>query len=148
MTTQPFVTFRVGSQTFALPLAAVQQVIRLPALTLIAGAPPFVVGLLDLYGHVIPVLWGHRLLDQLPTVHLDSMVIVIGLDADHLQLGLLVDEVYKVCHASSDTMTPLRLGSNILSMSLRSDEGVIPVLDPTALHALTVTCAEVGQEAS
>ncbi|MCX7860521.1 MAG: chemotaxis protein CheW [Chloroflexus sp.] len=135
-----FVIFRAGSQRFALPLRAVQQVVRLPALTPIAGAPPVIAGLLDFHGRLIPVLIGHVLLDQPLHLHLDSMVMILGVAVDQPQLGLLVDEVYGVYQAHPASITPLAFGSRVLAASLRTDDGIIPVLDPETL----VTHAQVA----
>lgn len=134
MTLRTFVTFRVGNQTFALPLNVVRQVVRLPALTPIAGAPSLIAGLLDFHGLLLPVLVGHHLLDQPLSVSLDSMVIILSTDDEQPRLGLLVDEVYGVQQAQPGDLAPLSLGSPVLSASLRSAEGVIPVLDPAALR--------------
>lgn len=134
MTLRTFVTFRVGNQTFALPLNVVRQVVRLPALTPIAGAPSLIAGLLDFHGLLLPVLVGHHLLDQPLSVSLDSMVIILSTDDEQPQLGLLVDEVYGVQQAQPDDLASLSLGSPVLSASLRSAEGIIPVLDPAALR--------------
>ncbi|WP_298816218.1 chemotaxis protein CheW [Chloroflexus sp.] len=135
MTTSIFVTFQVGRQTFALPLTAVQQIARLPELTPIAGAPPIIAGLLDLRGTLIPVLIGHRLLDQPLSISLQSMVMVLSIDTDQPQLGLLVDGVYGVQQISSDNITPLTFGTDLLKASFRTPEGIVPVLDPPALLA-------------
>lgn len=133
MTALMFVTFRAGNQIFALPLSAVRQVVRLPALTPIAGAPPAIAGLLDFHGQLIPVLIGHHLLEQPVHIHVNSMVMILGVDVDQPQLGLLVDEVFGVYQAQRTDLTPLALGSNVLTASLRTNDGIIPVLDPEAL---------------
>ncbi len=129
------VTFRVGYQTFALPLRAVQQVVRLPELTPIAGASPLIAGLINARGHLLPVVVGHRLLEQPLAITLNSMVIIVGLDPEQPQLGLLVDEVYGVAHAAPECITPIEVGSALLPASLRSAEGVIPILDVSVLLA-------------
>ncbi|MEF3273011.1 MAG: chemotaxis protein CheW [Chloroflexus sp.] len=128
-----FVTFRVGRQTFALPLAAVQQVVRLPELTPIVGASPTIAGLLNLHGNLIPVLIGHRLLDQPLTISLQSMVMLIGIDTKQPQLGLLVDEVHGVQQVPADGITPLTFGAELITGSFRTPDGIIPVLHPPAL---------------
>lgn len=133
MMSHTFVTFRAGNQMFALALRVVQQVVRLPAITPVAGAPPAIAGLLDFHGRLIPVLIGHYLLEQPVNINLNSMVMILGVDVDQPQLGLLVDEVFGVYQAQPADLTPLALGSNVLAASLRTHDGIIPVLDPEAL---------------
>src|SRR5262245_43733472 len=49
-----FVTFKIAYQYCALPLAETLEVVRLPALVELAGAPPTLCGLLNLRGRYIP----------------------------------------------------------------------------------------------
>jgi purine-binding chemotaxis protein CheW len=49
------VVFRLDNQRYALPLAAVERVIRAVEVTPLPGAPPAVVGVIDVRGQVIPV---------------------------------------------------------------------------------------------
>lgn len=135
MMSHTFVTFRAGNQMFALALRVVQQVVRLPAITPVAGAPPVIAGLLDFHDRLIPVLIGHYLLEQPVNIHLNSMVMILGVNVDQPQLGLLVDEVYGVYQAQATDLTPLTIGSNVLMASLHTNNGVIPVLDPAVLAA-------------
>ncbi|WP_299755706.1 chemotaxis protein CheW [uncultured Chloroflexus sp.] len=135
MMSHTFVTFRAGNQMFALALRVVQQVVRLPAITPVAGALPVIAGLLDFHGRLIPVLIGHYLLEQPVNIHLNTMVMILGVNVDQPQLGLLVDEVYGVYQAQATDLTPLTIGSNVLMASLHTNNGVMPVLDPAVLAA-------------
>lgn len=51
-----FVLFAIDAQTFALPAGQVAAVHRNAAATPVPGAPPFVRGLLNLRGELVPVL--------------------------------------------------------------------------------------------
>lgn len=50
-----FVVFRLGSQRYALPLAAVERVVRAAEVTPLPGAPAIVLGAIDAGGCVLPV---------------------------------------------------------------------------------------------
>lgn len=50
------VVFTLQEQHYALPLAAVERVVRAAATTPLPGAPPVVLGVLDIAGEVLPVL--------------------------------------------------------------------------------------------
>lgn len=48
--------FRLGEQRYALPLAAVERIVRAVEVTPLPGAPPIVLGAIDVQGRVLPVL--------------------------------------------------------------------------------------------
>jgi purine-binding chemotaxis protein CheW len=50
------VVFRLDEQRYALPVAAVERVIRAVAVTPLPNAPPVVLGVIDVEGRVLPVL--------------------------------------------------------------------------------------------
>jgi len=50
------VVFRLDEQRYALPLAAVERVVRAVAVTPVPKAPAIVLGVIDLQGRIIPVL--------------------------------------------------------------------------------------------
>jgi purine-binding chemotaxis protein CheW len=50
------VVFRLDEQRYALPLAAVERVVRAVEVTSLPNAPPVVLGAINVEGHVLPVL--------------------------------------------------------------------------------------------
>lgn len=50
------VVFCLDEQRYALSLAAVERIVRAAEVTLLPNAPPIVLGVLDVDGHVLPVL--------------------------------------------------------------------------------------------
>ena len=50
-----FVAFTVAGQSFAMPLASVDRVVRMVEVTALPGGPEIVTGVIDLQGCVIPV---------------------------------------------------------------------------------------------
>lgn len=48
--------FRLGGQRYALPLAAVERIVRAVEVTPLPGAPAIVLGAIDVQGAVLPVL--------------------------------------------------------------------------------------------
>lgn len=128
------VTFRVARQVYALPLAAVLQVVRLPALTIIPEAPPELCGLLNLRGDFVPVLDARTVLGEPPAVALESQIIVLRA-AGESSFGLLVDEVDSVRHCPAGSFAPLAQGSDLLIGMLRERDHAAMMLDPVALAA-------------
>jgi purine-binding chemotaxis protein CheW len=129
------VTFRVGRQRYALPLAAVLQVVRLPALTVVPGAPHTLCGLLNLKGGFVPVLDGRAILGEPPGVGLDSQIIIIGLGGSPA-VSLLVDEVDMVRSFAPGSFAALASNNAIVVGMLHEQDDSAMLLDPEALAAL------------
>lgn len=128
------VTFRVGRQSYGLPLDAVLQVVRLPALTVVPGAPPQLAGLLNLRGSFVPVLDGRALLGEPPEVSLQSQVLVLGAAAAPT-LSLLVDAVAAVRRFPPGSFTALASPNGLVAGMLHERGEPVVVLDPEALAA-------------
>lgn len=132
------VTFDIAGQQYGLPLAAVLQVIRLPALLALAGAPPLVCGLLNLRGHYLPVLDGRLLIGEPPRADLSSQIVIVGRaagDSGQPRLGLLVDQVLDVGLMQAAQFTPLRRGaaSETLAGVFNTGQSSVVIFDPDAL---------------
>lgn len=110
-TTMLAVTSRIGAQQYGLSVSTVVEIVRLPALLTLAGAPPTIIGLLNLRGHYLPVLDGAILLNEAPTYQLSSQIIILG-QADQAgtlipTMGLRVDQVIDVRTLQIERLTPL-----------------------------------------
>lgn len=68
---------RMGGSSYALPVAAVREVVRLPQVTRVPGLPPFVAGLTNVRGRVLAVLDLRSLL-RLDGPRGDRLVILDG----------------------------------------------------------------------
>jgi len=105
------VSFDVGAQEYALPIHAIVQVVRLPALTQLAGAPPAVIGLLNMRGNYLPVFDARRLLAVAAEVDLNKQVIIVGQTVENgdlrPRLGLLVDRVHDVHTLANERIVAL-----------------------------------------
>jgi len=126
------VTLRIGRQRYALPLESVSQVVRLPDLTDIAGAPPTLAGMLNLRGSFLPVLDGHALIGDRSAYTLDSSILVIVLGGAPI-LGLLVDEVEDVYPIPAAHIVDLTGGAAFIRGIMHDGEGTVILLDPAAL---------------
>jgi purine-binding chemotaxis protein CheW len=50
------VGFRIGSETFGLPIAIVREIVRVPAITAVPNAPDYIEGVINLRGKIISVV--------------------------------------------------------------------------------------------
>lgn len=85
----------VGDTVYALDIYAVEEVVRMAALTTKPGAPPWLAGYLNLRGDVLPVVdLRSRLRNVVADVDLDNLIVIVR-DGKR-RTGLVVDQVRDV----------------------------------------------------
>lgn len=90
-TFESWVVFRVSTRTLGLPVAHVREILRLPELTGVPNAPRPVAGVMNLRGHVLPVVDTHALLGLPHSMATESSRVLVFL-VDDREVGLIVDE--------------------------------------------------------
>lgn len=124
----------VGDRTVALPLTAVERILRMAAVTPCPGAPAGVVGLLNYRGAVLPVVDPRPSLNLAPAneFHPDQHLVLVC--AAHRYL-LLVDRVETIAwvDAAAHANSPAGVRRPPLSLVARLEGRVVPVLAPEAL---------------
>ncbi|MBX9835014.1 MAG: chemotaxis protein CheW [Burkholderiaceae bacterium] len=106
------VVFRLDKEEFGVPIESVQEIVRVPeVLTHVPKAPPFVEGVINLRGAVLPVIDLRRRLG-LPTVERSDRQRVMVFLIEGMRTGFIVDSVAEVLkiHKSSIEAAP-RLSS-------------------------------------
>lgn len=101
-----WLSFRIGTQTYAAPLEAVNEVIRDGDITPVPGAAADVLGVRHLRGRIVPVLDGQRRMG-VADAPLDpaSVRIVMLAHAEHL-VGLRVGAVGELLHTDGIEIEP------------------------------------------
>lgn len=94
-TTIEVVEFRLGQERYAVEGRYVEEVHPLKDLTLVPCTPPFVVGIVNIRGHIVTVLDLKRFLD-LPTQGLMDLHCIIMVRRDDFAVGLLADAIVGV----------------------------------------------------
>lgn len=99
------ITFKVGSEEFSISILEVQEIIRLTEITSVPKSPPFVEGVINLRGNVIPVIDSRKRFG-LPEVEKTDASRIIVVDCDGKIVGLIVDSVTEVLQLSKNTVEP------------------------------------------
>jgi chemotaxis signal transduction protein len=81
---------RIGGESYGLSVDGVREIVSLPALLPLSGAPNYVAGLFNLRGIFLPVLDGRALVNQPAPLDLSNQVLVLGNTT--AEFGLLVDQ--------------------------------------------------------
>jgi purine-binding chemotaxis protein CheW len=133
------VVFRLGKEEFGVPIASVQEIVRVPdALTHVPKAPPFVEGVINLRGTVLPVIDLRKRLGLPAVDRSDRQRIMVFLIAN-LRTGFIVDSVAEVLriHKSSIEFSPSLSGAQTQLLArmanLDKQKRLVQLLDPAHL---------------
>lgn len=97
--------FRIGQEEFGMPIEAVDEVAPLPSqLTPLPNAPPFVQGVMNLRGDVIPVIDQVQRFSGDGATGLKKRVLVVQIG--ELRAGFIVDAVSEVVSVGADALRP------------------------------------------
>lgn len=126
--------FRVGNERFAVELAAVHEVIELPALQPVPDAPPMLMGIMALRGAMVPVY------DLRPLLRAGHGTIggALVFERAGCTIAFAIDDVYDSLLVEERELRPAPGGdgSDALLLGLvRRGSDLIAVLDSAALLA-------------
>lgn len=106
---QQYLTFTVAGETFALPIACIKEIIEFRPPTDVPMMPPFMRGVINLRGHVVPVIdLAARFERPLAAVTRRSCIVIVELlqdDAQH-DIGIVVDAVSAVIDIADGQIEP------------------------------------------
>lgn len=128
---QNALVFAIDEQRFALPLAAVERVIRAVEVTPVPGAPNVILGVINVRGQILPVINTRRRLGLAEReLQLDDHFVVAR--AASRTVALVVDEVCDVSnlsHGSVVTTENIAPGTRFIQGVARLDGGLVLIED-------------------
>ncbi|MET1255959.1 chemotaxis protein CheW [Aliikangiella maris] len=92
-----WVTFRLSNETYGINVMQVQEVLRFTDIAPVPGAPPYVLGIINLRGNVVTVIDTCQRFGLQPIELTDNTRIVI-IETNHQVIGILVDAVAEVVY--------------------------------------------------
>ena len=89
------VGFRIGRETFGLPIAMVREIARVPEITSVPNAPDYIEGVINLRGRIIPVVdLRKRLGEKVIESSKRNRIVVVELESR--SIGLIVNSASEV----------------------------------------------------
>jgi purine-binding chemotaxis protein CheW len=135
--TSKYLTFALGKQAYAIPIAEVREIIAMQSLTDIPDVPTYVRGVINLRGKVIPVVDVRMRLGMHEVAyHERTCIVVVAIEGE--LVGLIVDHVQEVVDIRQDTLEPppkfdMHGGARFLEGFGRVDDEVKIILDVQAV---------------
>lgn len=139
-----FGSFHLGDVEFALPIAALQEVVNYPArVTPVPLSPPFLLGLFNLRGTLIPIVDLKPLLAIAPEAPAGNLPVtgkIAVVDVDGVRVGLLFDATSEILRVRASQRTgfeyaPSHTAPQVISGAIKLDGGerILQILAPGAL---------------
>jgi purine-binding chemotaxis protein CheW len=131
---EKWVLFMLGAETFGLPVTHVREVLRVSDITRVPHAPHPVRGVINMRGHILPVVDTRRRIG-LAESDLTGQSRILVAEAKGRLIGLLVDSVHNVFPLDPSRIEPpppdvMTVSSNYLTGVYNHDDHVLILLDP------------------
>lgn len=106
-------SFKLANEEYCLDILSVQEIRGYDTVTAIANTPEFIKGVINLRGHIVPIV-DLRIKFKLSEARYDASTIVIILNIRKKMIGIVVDSVSDVIAVPNDEIRePPRFGSAI-----------------------------------
>lgn len=100
-----YLTFTLGSEEYAIDILKVQEIRGYEQPTLIANAPPFIKGVINLRGIIVPVV-DLRIKFNLGKIEYTPFTVVVILNVARRVIGVVVDSVSDVISLTQAQIRP------------------------------------------
>jgi purine-binding chemotaxis protein CheW len=99
------VGFRIGRETFGLPISLVHEIVRPPEITNVPHAPQYVEGVMNLRGRIVPVIDLRRRFGEAAIANKRKNRVLV-VDIEGRAVGLVVDSASEVLKISDAQIEP------------------------------------------
>lgn len=99
------VGFRVGQQSFGVPIAVVHEIVRVPEITAVPDSPDFVEGVINLRGKIVPVVDLRKRFGE-KTITRNKKNRILVSESEGKLVGLIVDAASEVLKISENEIDP------------------------------------------
>lgn len=102
---EEFLTFTLGAEEYAIDILKVQEIRGYEEPTVIANSPPFIKGVVNLRGTIVPIV-DLRIKFDVGVVEYTPFTVVIILNVGGRVVGMVVDAVSEVAALSDEQIRP------------------------------------------
>jgi len=123
-TTMQYLTFKLGEENFAIDVIKAQEILDFVTPTRVPQTPPFMLGVINLRGSVVPVIDLRRkfgIPEGERTRDTCIIVMEIEVDGERTVVGALVDSVQEVLDLDTEDLEPPpRIGTRLKTEFIKS----------------------------
>ncbi|MGA7295724.1 MAG: chemotaxis protein CheW [Terriglobales bacterium] len=99
------VGFRVGRETYGVPITSLHEIVRVPEITAVPDAPDYLEGVINLRGKIVSVVDLRKRLGQ-PSVELDRRSRILVVEHRGRLAGMIVDSASEVLKIPESEIEP------------------------------------------
>lgn len=100
-----YLTFGLNKQTYAVSIMAVREINQLTEITAVPRTPPFILGVMNLRGKIVPVA-DLRLKFGMMKTEFSRQTCIVVIETDLGHVGMVVDEVNDVVELQATQIEP------------------------------------------
>ncbi|HHY04425.1 MAG TPA: chemotaxis protein CheW [Thermoanaerobacterales bacterium] len=100
-----FVEFKLGDEVYGVNILQVKTIERMMPITRVPKTPPFVEGVINLRGEIVPVIDLKKRFD-LPHTETTENTRIIIVTVENITVGMIVDSATEVIQLSKDDIEP------------------------------------------
>ena len=153
-----YLTFKLDKEIYSIDVFRVREVLDLPAVTMVPKAPPYLRGVINVRGNVVPVIdlrvkFGMARTQN--TVNTRIIVMELPMDDEQVIVGAVADSVHDVLEIGADRIEPPpRIGNRRRAEFIRGigkhDDQFIMIIDVERLlsEEMLTLLEETGVDAN
>jgi purine-binding chemotaxis protein CheW len=146
-TSQQLVVFSLGAEEYALPIAAVSEIIRFTEPRSVASEVAWIRGVIGLRGKIIPIFDLAARLELPGAASEPGKIVILETGAD--QVGVMVDEVEEVLTVGSDQLEPVpTANTDSIEAIAKIDDRLVILLNSEGLFASTPSADDLTAAAA
>ena len=100
------VGFRVGRETFGVPIELVHEIVRVPEITSVPDSPDYIEGVINLRGKIVSIVDLRKRFGEREIVNNDRKNRILVAEIDGKMVGLIVDAASEVLKLPSSEVEP------------------------------------------
>jgi purine-binding chemotaxis protein CheW len=128
-----YLTFFLGDEQYGIAIDRIKEIIAIMKVTYVPKTPPYIRGVINLRGSIIPVV-DTRLRFGMEPKEVDMHTTIVIVEVEKVNIGFIVDRVEEVASIDSAHLSePPKFGSNIdtdfICSMAQIEENVVMILD-------------------
>lgn len=132
---QQFIGFHLDQEEYTIPILKVREIISLPPVTRMPQSPPYIEGVTNIRGSVIPIVNIKRLANLEGSEKRGDKVIIVS--SGRVSYGILVDDITGVINIDESLIEPpekvLNKTSEMIGGVIKLDSRILVLLDTSRL---------------